>query len=374
MPPIRKKLPSLIFALIAISFTLFLQLIEPSVHADNIDVVYQIPISGETHISVCESKTDPAGKHLLECAGIATYIDTIYKWAIAFAAVLAVLAFTYAGVLWLIAGGDAGKITESKKVMGNAVIGLLFALCSYALLFAINPDLVQFNPLRLTPIQQIDVDFKSIEVIGEETGDTPKAGEEEVEFVVEEGTFDHRRLRTKTIGFFLPAQTAYAAVKKRIVISRGTTLANLDTYITSGQQFGLDPNRCLGWTRLSLESIFGTKKIKETAIYPRLEYPAATAHQFNTRGMYVRTRSLAGVNNGDVVFMKIANSFLVARGVDKGPGGDSISHIGVYYNGHIYHQFGSKLSKDTIENGVLKNRRARDGTTVDITGYGRMGL
>ncbi len=368
------KIPPLILVITFLLLTAVIPFAVHNVRADDVEVVYQIPISGETSIPVCESKTDPAGKHLLECGGIATYINTIYTWAAAFAAVLAVLAFTFAGVLWLIAGGDAGKITESKKIMSNAIIGLMLMLGSYSILWIINPDLVQFNPIRLTPIQQIEVDFKSIEVTGEETGDTVKADEEEVEFVVEEGTFDHRRLRTNTIGFFLPAQAAYAAVKKKVVISRGTTLANLDAYIANDQQFGLAPNRCLGWTRTSLESIFGTKKIKETAIYPRLEYPAATAHQFNSRGMYVRTRSLAGINNGDVVFMKIARSFLVTRGVDKGPGGDSISHIGVYYNGFIYHQFGTKLSKDTIENGVLKDRRARDGTTVDITGYGRMGL
>jgi hypothetical protein len=125
----------------------------------DINVSLQIPVLETKSITVCETTLGPDGKQLLECTGIAKYISTVYQWAIAFTAVLAVLAFTYAGVLWLIAGGDSGKVTESKKIMGNALIGFLLALGSYMLLNLINPNLVAFNALRVPGIATIDLDL-----------------------------------------------------------------------------------------------------------------------------------------------------------------------------------------------------------------------
>lgn len=127
--------------------------------ANDISVTYQIPISGETHISTCKSATGPGG--IFECRGIARYIALVYQWVVAFAAVLAVLAFTYAGVLWLIAGGDSGKVNESKKIMGSAVAGLLIALGSYLLLAVINPDLVNFKAIKIPGIENIALDLKA---------------------------------------------------------------------------------------------------------------------------------------------------------------------------------------------------------------------
>lgn len=332
------------------------------VSAGDVTVQLQIPVPGlGQSLPVCATK---GGE--LECTGIAQYIAFMYRWLVGIAAVLAVLALTWGGVRWLTSAGESGAIQDAKKIMGNAIVGLLIAFCSYTLLWAINPELVQFNPLRIKAVQEIPLDFESVEKHGEETGDTPKTGEEELEFGDEGEEYSFNYLH-------LLAMPVYAEAKKGKFKKSGT-LTSLDAYITNDRQFGLVPNRCLGWTRISLESIFGTKKIKETAIYPRLEYPAATAHQFSAKGAYARTRTLAGINNGDVVFMKLVNSFLVTRGVDGGPSGDSISHIGVYYNGHIYHQFGSRLSKDTVENGVLKGRRSANGKQVEIIGYGKMGL
>lgn len=138
------------------------------VHADSITVALQIPIMGEVKIPICQSQseTGPDGKprEVLVCTGIAKYISIVYQWTVAFAAILAVLAFTYAGVLWLIAGGDSGKVTESKKVMGNALIGLLLALGSYMLLNLINPNLVAFKAIRVPGIGTINLDLIESEI------------------------------------------------------------------------------------------------------------------------------------------------------------------------------------------------------------------
>jgi|GEM_PF-4638649 len=125
-----------------------------SVYASDINVALQIPISGRNSVQVC------VGEY---CSGIAEYIALIYQWAVGIAAVLAVLAFTYAGIVWLTAGGDQGRTTESKKIMGNAIIGLLLAMGSYLILATINPGLVAFNPLKIGQISAIDLELKEVQ-------------------------------------------------------------------------------------------------------------------------------------------------------------------------------------------------------------------
>lgn len=117
------------------------------------EFTFQIPIGSDKTLTLCEHGAD--GK--LECPGISRYIALIYKWLVGFTAVLAVLAITWGGVQWLISGGESGKIQEARKVIGNAVIGLLLALGSYALLYTINPKLTEFAPLTIRGIKEIEL-------------------------------------------------------------------------------------------------------------------------------------------------------------------------------------------------------------------------
>lgn len=119
-----------------------------SAYAANISVPLQIPISGTGSIEVCVGE---------KCSGIAQYVSLVYRFLVGFTAVLAVLAITWGGVRWLTSGGESGKIQEARKVIGNAIIGLVIALLSYAGLYLINPALTQFNPLTVKPIKRIDL-------------------------------------------------------------------------------------------------------------------------------------------------------------------------------------------------------------------------
>lgn len=126
--------------------------------ADDIAVQLQIPVGTAKSFTVCTA--DDAS---LSCNGLAEYIVAIYRWVIGLAAVLAVLALTWGGVQWMTSGGDSGKIQEGRKVMINAIIGFLLALGSYTMLYAINPDLVQFSPISIPKIQKIDLDLEPVE-------------------------------------------------------------------------------------------------------------------------------------------------------------------------------------------------------------------
>ncbi len=130
----------------------------PIAYAADLTVPLQIPIVGTLSIPVCSGSGTAR-----TCSGVAEYIGRVYQWLVAFAAVAAVLAFTYGGVLWLIAGGESSKVTESKKVMTNAVMGLLLALLSYSMLWAISPKLVEFSGLTVPGIEPMDLKLERIE-------------------------------------------------------------------------------------------------------------------------------------------------------------------------------------------------------------------
>ncbi|MBI4599710.1 hypothetical protein HY732_02190 [Candidatus Uhrbacteria bacterium] len=308
--------------------------------ADNITVTLQIPIIGETNVPVCQTTIGPGGNEILECTGIARYIGIVYQWAVAFAAVLAVLAFTYAGVLWLIAGGDSGKVTESKKVMGNAIIGLLLALGSYVLLNAINPNLVGFDVLRLPGIAKIELDLKQVEDHGEETGDTGGVG--------------------------------------GIEIAGDGNLDRLAGLVRDNKQFGLEPSHCLGWVRRALVHIYGEAKFAGSPLIGSGAYPGLVAKKFLDASKF--TVGLQGVKNGDVVFMQTPGSHLIAIGRDTDLPGYSVTHIGIYYNGSVYHQFGkalriSKVQKTpSVANEDNVFTESEGAKKLKVIGYGSMGL
>ncbi len=119
------------------------------------DFSFQIPIKS---LSL-------SGADITSGAAIAQYIGAIYQWLVGFAAVAAVLAFTYGGVLWLIAGGESSKVTESKKVMTNAVAGLLLAIGSYVFLATISPNLVTFKPITVASINPLDLKLAALAAV-----------------------------------------------------------------------------------------------------------------------------------------------------------------------------------------------------------------
>ena len=339
--PVKKYLSPCLFSAVFLFMVLFF-IAAPVRAASNVSVALQIPIMGEVTIPICQphSETGPDGrpKEIFECTGIARYIALSYQWIVAFTAVLAVLAFTVAGVLWLTAGGDSSKVTESKQVMSNALIGLALALGSYLLLNVINPNLVRFNALRVPGIATIDIDLQQIEVYGEETGDT---GPGTIEMHID-GKLEH-----------------------------------LDEFIKNNQQFGRTPDHCLGWVRDALTSIFGNTGVNATPLMGSGLYPANAAKAFSDAGKF--TPGLSGIKNGDVVFMKTIRSGMADKNTSAlSP--YSITHIGIYYNGSVYHQYGSSLRKSKVDK--VPTVANEDHVFSDspgmisekVIGYGSMGL
>ncbi|MEK9129866.1 MAG: D-alanyl-D-alanine carboxypeptidase family protein [Patescibacteria group bacterium] len=88
---------------------------------------------------------------------IGQYISAIFEFFVVLAAFLAVIMIMAAGLLWLIAAGSSDKIGKAKKMIGNAIVGLTLALCTYTILNLVNPDLLLLKNINLKSIERIEL-------------------------------------------------------------------------------------------------------------------------------------------------------------------------------------------------------------------------
>jgi len=106
--------------------------------------------------------TEEADGTYLYIPFLGEYIASIYKYAIGAAAVLAIVMIMNNAIKWIISGGTPEKINEARKRIIQSVMGLLLIVGSYALLYRINPDLLEFKSLRILyiPTEHISEPFE----------------------------------------------------------------------------------------------------------------------------------------------------------------------------------------------------------------------
>ncbi len=73
------------------------------------------------------------------------YILSITKFAIWAVGIAALFMITIGGFMYMTSAGNTSRMDSAKKVIFDAVIGLIVALSAWLLLFVINPDLVKVN-------------------------------------------------------------------------------------------------------------------------------------------------------------------------------------------------------------------------------------
>ncbi|OHA00699.1 MAG: hypothetical protein A3C11_01630 [Candidatus Sungbacteria bacterium RIFCSPHIGHO2_02_FULL_49_12] len=81
-----------------------------------------------------------------------TSMQNIYWLGLSLVGISALFVIVWGGFDYVTAGESESRATSGKNKIRNAVIGILVAAVSYALLNTINPDLVK---LRLNPAQSI---------------------------------------------------------------------------------------------------------------------------------------------------------------------------------------------------------------------------
>ncbi|MBI5072117.1 hypothetical protein HZB93_04510 [Candidatus Falkowbacteria bacterium] len=102
---------------------------------------------------------------------IGEYIAAIYKYAIGIVGILSGIMIVVGGLLWLTAGGAADRVSTAKSFIESSLVGLVIALTSYLLLYAINPKLTEFEGLRIKYVEQVapEMEGEGMEARGEIT-------------------------------------------------------------------------------------------------------------------------------------------------------------------------------------------------------------
>jgi hypothetical protein len=107
------------------------------------------------------------------------YVGAMYKWMVSSAVFLAIIMLMVGGLRYSF-GAASDQIAGAKKMMVNAMTGLVLLLCTYLILFTVNPDLVSLQVPRLPMIKQIAlVDNADCAELKEEGWDIDFDGPEE---------------------------------------------------------------------------------------------------------------------------------------------------------------------------------------------------
>ena len=103
-------------------------------------------------------RTTEGDREFLIIDFLAQYLAAVYKFLVSVVGVIAGIMIVYAGFKWLTAGGSPDKISDAKRKIADASVGLILVLGSYIILMIINPDLVVFQPLRVEQIEKIELE------------------------------------------------------------------------------------------------------------------------------------------------------------------------------------------------------------------------
>ena len=91
---------------------------------------------------------------------IAEYINGIYGWIIAAAALVAVVMMMIGGLQYTLSRGKSKYIEKAKTRITNAITGLVLLLASYSIAFLIDPNTTTLSSLDLANVEGIEADLK----------------------------------------------------------------------------------------------------------------------------------------------------------------------------------------------------------------------
>ncbi len=106
------------------------------------------------NVSLSAIKVDSDSGYI-DVPWIAEYVTGAYKYAVGLATLLAMVIFMIGGFMYLTAGGDASRVSKAKTRITDAIVGLVLALGSYALLVVVNPNLTVLDTIRVKTVQRI---------------------------------------------------------------------------------------------------------------------------------------------------------------------------------------------------------------------------
>ncbi len=332
----------------------------------------RVNIPGLEFTQILDKKYDEFGKPYLEVPFLGQYIAAVYRYAVAIASIIAIVMIIVGGFELIISGG--GEMVQGAKTrIGNAVTGLVIALGSYVLLYAINPELVRFRSLKIDLVETVEL-----------TDGEPES---------------YTNLQSET------------ATKIKREDCTPDKLENIAKLGDLGETNG----RCLAWVKKAFIQMCGG--LPEVLQKQRGAWDvAATAHKDGDLKPCEIKESSDGIKDGDLVFMATKGSAYIKLWDNfvSGPNGCTVAdarkppvavpgknyttpvkndpqgmppvtHIGIYYKGNIYHFTGKSVQetkastqtddvidpnpdKDKPKNAIWKDI-VLDGKLVENGGY-----
>ncbi|HTK60155.1 MAG TPA: pilin, partial [Candidatus Baltobacteraceae bacterium] len=80
---------------------------------------------------------------------LAQYAGGVYTFLLSIIGMVAAVMMVVGGFQYLTSGGDKGRLAAGRKRIVDALTGLVLGLSSYVILYAINPNLVSFEGLKI---------------------------------------------------------------------------------------------------------------------------------------------------------------------------------------------------------------------------------
>lgn len=115
-------------------------------------VLLPSPLVAQLQFNPIETFTAPNRTSITEGTTLTQYLATIYDMSIGVAAILAVIMIVVAGFQYTASAGNETSISNARKRIQNAVLGLLLVLGAYVFLYTLNPAFVQ-NVFCIPPIE-----------------------------------------------------------------------------------------------------------------------------------------------------------------------------------------------------------------------------
>ncbi len=103
-------------------------------------ILFPISVFAETNVSL----EVPFGQ-TASVLGLADYLVKLYTFIVTSIGVIAAIMIMFHGVQWAAAAGNSEIISKSKDGIVHAIIGVVLAFSSFAILYTINPALTQFT-------------------------------------------------------------------------------------------------------------------------------------------------------------------------------------------------------------------------------------
>lgn len=119
-----------------------------------IKATLSVPIPGVnfTDPDAILPETGPGGRQYA-IPYIAQYVGGVFRYALFVIVMVALLTIMFAGILWVLAGGNAATIKKAQTMIASAIGGVFLAYASYAILTIVDPELTKLKNITVGVVE-----------------------------------------------------------------------------------------------------------------------------------------------------------------------------------------------------------------------------